>query len=175
MIYLLPVANTIHTPGHGVALCMFYCINRRILCMISAYSRLPENAMSVLPDFESAEFAPALKAIRKQLQLSRTALAAQVGLSTAAIQRYEAQDGSNIKPSREAYDRLSKVLATLLADSASAAVSPPPAVTPPVTVVAAVPAPAAPLPAGILLADATLEQLIARAKAMGAKKVTVEF
>lgn len=133
--------------------------------------------MSVLPDFESAEFAPALKAIRKQLQLSRTALAAQVGLSTAAIQRYEAQDGSNIKPSREAYDRLSKVLATLLADSASAAVSPPPAVTPPVTVTvaAAVPAPAAPLPAGILLADATLEQLIARAKAMGAKKVTVEF
>lgn len=129
--------------------------------------------MSVLPDFESAEFAPALKAIRKQLQLSRTALAAQVGLSTAAIQRYEAQDGSNIKPSREAYDRLSKVLATLLADSASAAVSPPPAVTPPVTVAAAVPA--APLPAGILLADATLEQLIARAKAMGAKKVTVEF
>lgn len=131
--------------------------------------------MSVLPDFESAEFAPALKAIRKQLQLSRTALAAQVGLSTAAIQRYEAQDGSNIKPSREAYERLSKVLATLLADSASAAVSPPPPVAPPVTV-APTPAakPAAPL-TGILLADATLEQLIARAKAMGAKKVTVEF
>ncbi|MCQ4145362.1 helix-turn-helix domain-containing protein [Vogesella sp. AC12] len=134
--------------------------------------------MPVLPDFESAEFAPALKAIRKQLQLSRTALAAQVGLSTAAIQRYEAQDGSNIKPSREAYERLSKVLATLLADSASAAVSPPPPVTPPVAVaVAAATAaePAAPLAAGILLADATLEQLIARAKAMGAKKVTVEF
>lgn len=154
---------------------MFYCINWRILCMINAYSRLLESAMSVLPDFESAEFAPALKAIRKQLQLSRTALAAQVGLSTAAIQRYEAQDGSNIKPSREAYERLSKVLATLLADSASATVSPPLPVTPPVAVVAAVPAPAAPLAAGILLADATLEQLIARAKAMGAKKVTVEF
>ena len=131
--------------------------------------------MSVLPDFESAEFAPALKAIRKQLQLSRTALAAQVGLSTAAIQRYEAQDGSNIKPSREAYERLSKVLATLLADSAPAAVSPPPPAAPPVTG-APPPAaqPAAPL-TGILLADATLEQLIARAKAMGAKKVTVEF
>lgn len=146
--------------------------------MINAYSRLLESAMPVLPDFESAEFAPALKAIRKQLQLSRTALAAQVGLSTAAIQRYEAQDGSNIKPSREAYERLSKVLATLLADSASAAVSPPPPVTPPVAVaVAAATAaePAAPLAAGILLADATLEQLIARAKAMGAKKVTVEF
>ena len=144
--------------------------------MINAYSRLLESAMPVLPDFESAEFAPALKAIRKQLQLSRTALAAQVGLSTAAIQRYEAQDGSNIKPSREAYERLSKVLATLLADSASAAVSPPPPVTPPVTVAAAIAAePAAPLAAGILLADATLEQLIARAKAMGAKKVTVEF
>ncbi len=134
--------------------------------------------MSVLPDFESAEFAPALKAIRKQLQLSRTALAAQVGLSTAAIQRYEAQDGSNIKPSREAYDRLNKVVATLLADRASSAAvdSPPVAVMPPV---AAAPAttlpPAAPLAAGILLADATLEQLIARAKAMGAKKVTVEF
>ncbi|MDC7713072.1 helix-turn-helix transcriptional regulator [Vogesella sp. LYT5W] len=131
--------------------------------------------MSVLPDFESAEFAPALKAIRKQLQLSRTALAAQVGLSTAAIQRYEAQDGSNIKPSREAYERLSKVLATLLADSATAAVSPPPPVAPPVTIAPAPTAqPAAPL-TGILLADATLEQLIARAKAMGAKKVTVEF
>lgn len=145
--------------------------------MINAYSHLLESAMSVLPDFESAEFAPALKAIRKQLQLSRTALAAQVGLSTAAIQRYEAQDGSNIKPSREAYERLSKVLAALLADSASATVSPPPPVTPPVAVAvaAAVPVPAAPLAAGILLADATLEQLIARAKAMGAKKVTVEF
>lgn len=131
--------------------------------------------MSVLPDFESAEFAPALKAIRKQLQLSRTALAAQVGLSTAAIQRYEAQDGSNIKPSREAYERLSKVLATLLADSATAAVSPPPPVAPPVTIAPAPTAqPAAPL-TSILLADATLEQLIARAKAMGAKKVTVEF
>ena len=131
--------------------------------------------MSVLPDFESAEFAPALKAIRKQLQLSRTALAAQVGLSTAAIQRYEAQDGSNIKPSREAYDRLSKVLAALLADSASTATSPPPPVTPPVAVTATTAPPAAPLAPGILLADATLEQLIARAKAMGAKKVTVEF
>ncbi|MDC7701358.1 helix-turn-helix domain-containing protein [Vogesella indigofera] len=132
--------------------------------------------MSVLPDFESAEFAPALKAIRKQLQLSRTALAAQVGLSTAAIQRYEAQDGSNIKPSREAYERLSKVLAALLADNASAATSPPPPVTPPVAVPPATTAqPAAPLAPGILLADATLEQLIARAKAMGAKKVTVEF
>lgn len=131
--------------------------------------------MSVLPDFESAEFAPALKAIRKQLQLSRTALAAQVGLSTAAIQRYEAQDGSNIKPSREAYERLSKVLATLLADSATAAVSPPPPVAPSVAVAPTPTAqPAAPL-TGILLADATLEQLIARAKAMGAKKVTVEF
>ena len=28
---------------------------------------------------------------------------------------------------------------------------------------------------GILLADATLEQLIARAKLLGAKKVTIEF
>lgn len=129
--------------------------------------------MPVLPDFESAEFAPALKAMRKQLQLSRTALAARVGLSTAAIQRYEAQDGSNIKPSRDAYDRLCKVLAGLLSDNAP----------PPAPVAAAEPAPVVVVPEtvviaaddGILLADATLEQLIARAKAMGAKKVTVEF
>ena len=83
--------------------------------------------MTVLPDFESAEFAPALKALRKQLQLSRTALAAQVGLSTAAIQRYEAQDSSNIKPSRDAYERLCKVLAELQQQAgARAPASPPP-------------------------------------------------
>jgi len=138
--------------------------------------------MTVLPDFESAEFAPALKALRKQLQLSRTALAAQVGLSTAAIQRYEAQDSSNIKPSRDAYERLCKVLAELQQQAgARAPASPPPR---PVaanlaTSVAANPA-AAPrsepvLAPGILLADATLEQLITRAKLLGAKKVTIEF
>ena len=132
--------------------------------------------MSVLPDFESAEFAPALKAIRKQLQLSRTALAAQVGLSTAAIQRYEAQDSSNIKPSRDAYERLCKVVAELLQHSTPV---PAPAARP--AAAAMPPALAAPLRAepvlapGILLADATLEQLIARAKSMGAKKVTIEF
>jgi transcriptional regulator with XRE-family HTH domain len=144
--------------------------------MIAVFRHLPEPAMSVLPDFESAEFAPALKAIRKQLQLSRTALAAQVGLSTAAIQRYEAQDGSNIKPSRDAYERLCKVLADLLQHSpAPAAVTPP--MASPVTPVALPPVVRSePLLApGILLADATLEQLIARAKSMGAKKVTIEF
>jgi transcriptional regulator with XRE-family HTH domain len=138
--------------------------------------------MTVLPDFESAEFAPALKALRKQLQLSRTALAAQVGLSTAAIQRYEAQDSSNIKPSRDAYERLCKVLAELQQQAGARA----PALPPPrpvaanlATSVAANPA-AAPrsepvLAPGILLADATLEQLITRAKLLGAKKVTIEF
>lgn len=138
--------------------------------------------MTVLPDFESAEFAPALKALRKQLQLSRTALAAQVGLSTAAIQRYEAQDSSNIKPSRDAYERLCKVLAELQQQAgARAATSPPPrpVAANPATPVAANPA-AAPrsepvLAPGILLADATLEQLITRAKLLGAKKVTIEF
>lgn len=138
--------------------------------------------MTVLPDFESAEFAPALKALRKQLQLSRTALAAQVGLSTAAIQRYEAQDSSNIKPSRDAYERLCKVLAELQqqAGARAAASSPPRTVAAnTVTPVAANPA-AAPrsepvLAPGILLADATLEQLITRAKLLGAKKVTIEF
>lgn len=138
--------------------------------------------MTVLPDFESAEFAPALKALRKQLQLSRTALAAQVGLSTAAIQRYEAQDSSNIKPSRDAYERLCKVLAELQQQAgARAPASPPPrpVAANPSTPVAANPA-AAPrsepvLAPGILLADATLEQLIARAKLLGAKKVTIEF
>ena len=138
--------------------------------------------MTVLPDFESAEFAPALKALRKQLQLSRTALAAQVGLSTAAIQRYEAQDSSNIKPSRDAYERLCKVLAELQQQAgARAPASPPPrpVAASPSTPVAANPA-AAPrsepvLAPGILLADATLEQLITRAKLLGAKKVTIEF
>lgn len=138
--------------------------------------------MTVLPDFESAEFAPALKALRKQLQLSRTALAAQVGLSTAAIQRYEAQDSSNIKPSRDAYERLCKVLAELQQQAgARAPASPPPrpVAANPAPPVAANPA-AAPrsepvLAPGILLADATLEQLITRAKLLGAKKVTIEF
>ncbi|MEC5205733.1 transcriptional regulator with XRE-family HTH domain [Vogesella perlucida] len=138
--------------------------------------------MTVLPDFESAEFAPALKALRKQLQLSRTALAAQVGLSTAAIQRYEAQDSSNIKPSRDAYERLCKVLAELQQQAgarASASLPPRPVAANPATPVAANPA-AAPrsepvLAPGILLADATLEQLITRAKLLGAKKVTIEF
>lgn len=138
--------------------------------------------MTVLPDFESAEFAPALKALRKQLQLSRTALAAQVGLSTAAIQRYEAQDSSNIKPSRDAYERLCKVLAELQQQAGARAVASPP----PRAAVASTTAPVAANPAasprsepvlapGILLADATLEQLIARAKLLGAKKVTIEF
>lgn len=141
--------------------------------------------MPVLPEFDSAEFAPALKAIRKQLQLSRTALAAQVGLSTAAIQRYEAQDGSNIKPSRDAYERLCKVLAALLQQAPTpqpatlAGTRPLPAVTPPPATLPAPPLPAADdsvlLTPGILLVDATLEQLIARAKALGAKKVTIEF
>ena len=138
--------------------------------------------MTVLPDFESAEFAPALKALRKQLQLSRTALATQVGLSTAAIQRYEAQDSSNIKPSRDAYERLCTVLAGLQQQGgARAAASPQPL---PVAASVATPAAANPvatsrsepvLAPGILLADATLEQLIARAKLLGAKKVTIEF
>jgi len=138
--------------------------------------------MTVLPDFESAEFAPALKALRKQLQLSRTALAAQVGLSTAAIQRYEAQDSSNIKPSRDAYERLCKVLAELQQQAgAHAPASPPPR---PVAANLATPVAANPAAAtrsepvlapGILLADATLEQLITRAKLLGAKKVTIEF
>ena len=125
--------------------------------------------MAVLPDFESAEFAPALKAIRKQLQLSRTALAAQVGLSTAAIQRYEALDGSNIKPSRDAYERLCKALATLQ--------QPDPVAIPASTLPGPAPTPAiAPsASAAILLADATLEQLINRAKALGAKKINIEF
>lgn len=132
--------------------------------------------MPVLPDFESAEFAPALKAIRKQLQLSRTALAAQVGLSTAAIQRYEAQDGSNIKPSRDAYERLCKVLAELLQNSSVPAAPAPHPVPQSLPAMAAVPVRSEPVLApGILLADATLEQLIARAKSMGAKKVTIEF
>lgn len=132
--------------------------------------------MPVLPDFESAEFAPALKAIRKQLQLSRTALAAQVGLSTAAIQRYEAQDGSNIKPSRDAYERLSKVLAELLQNSSSPAAPAARPVPQTLPALAAAPVRSEPVLAhGILLADATLEQLIARAKSMGAKKVTIEF
>lgn len=138
--------------------------------------------MTVLPDFESAEFAPALKALRKQLQLSRTALAAQVGLSTAAIQRYEAQDSSNIKPSRDAYERLCKVLAELQQQAgARAPASPPPRPVaanpaPPVAAnPAAVPRSEPVLAPGILLADATLEQLITRAKLLGAKKVTIEF
>lgn len=138
--------------------------------------------MTVLPDFESAEFAPALKALRKQLQLSRTALAAQVGLSTAAIQRYEAQDSSNIKPSRDAYERLCKVLAELQQQAgARAPASPPPrpVAANPAPPVAANPSAATRsepvLAPGILLADATLEQLITRAKLLGAKKVTIEF
>lgn len=136
--------------------------------------------MTVLPDFESAEFAPALKALRKQLQLSRTALAAQVGLSTAAIQRYEAQDSSNIKPSRDAYERLCKVLAALQQQAGvqEAVMLPVPLASPvvrePSSLASA--SQAEPLLApGILLADATLEQLIARAKLLGAKKVTIEF
>lgn len=131
--------------------------------------------MAVLPELESTEFASALKAVRKQLRLSRTALADQVGLSTAAIQRYEALDASNIKPSRDAYERLCKVVDTLLAQQVelpaanlAAPVAPRPAV------IAEDIAPKA-LPSGILLADATLEQLIARAKMLGARKVTIEF
>ena len=138
--------------------------------------------MTVLPDFESAEFAPALKALRKQLQLSRTALAAQVGLSTAAIQRYEAQDSSNIKPSRDAYDRLCKALAALQQQAGPRAEAAAPARPVPAGVVAPLAANPAPAPRsepvlapGILLSDATLEQLIARAKLLGAKKVTIEF
>ncbi|RXZ43810.1 XRE family transcriptional regulator [Crenobacter cavernae] len=128
--------------------------------------------MPVLPDFESAEFPPALKAMRKQLRLSRTALAQQVQLSTAAIQRYEAQDGSHIKPSREAYERLCAALSGLLAESPAEPVRAPAAPAPAPQAVAA-PAPAA-VP-DVLLSEATLEQLIARAKMLGAKKVTVEF
>lgn len=135
----------------------------------------PDNgaAMSVLPDFDSAEFPPALKALRKRLGLSRTALAQKVQLSTAAIQRYEAEDASHIKPSREAYERLCAALTTLLAEAppaapaaAEASAAPPPPAEP---VVAAVPL------ADVKLSEATLEQLIARAKMLGAKKVTVEF
>lgn len=136
--------------------------------------------MTVLPDFESAEFAPALKALRKQLQLSRTALAAQVGLSTAAIQRYEAQDCSNIKPSRDAYERLCKALAALQQQAGvqEATMPPVPLASPAVREVnslASVSLAEPLLAPGILLADATLEQLIARAKLLGAKKVTIEF
>lgn len=136
--------------------------------------------MTVLPDFESAEFAPALKALRKQLQLSRTALAAQVGLSTAAIQRYEAQDSSNIKPSRDAYERLCKALAALQQQAGvqEATTPPVPLASPAVREVnslASVSLAEPLLAPGILLADATLEQLIARAKLLGAKKVTIEF
>jgi len=136
--------------------------------------------MTVLPDFESAEFAPALKALRKQLQLSRTALAAQVGLSTAAIQRYEAQDSSNIKPSRDAYERLCKALAALQQQAGvqEATMPPVPLASPAVREVnslASVSLAEPLLAPGILLADATLEQLIARAKLLGAKKVTIEF
>ncbi|WP_240674214.1 helix-turn-helix domain-containing protein [Crenobacter cavernae] len=110
--------------------------------------------------------------MRKQLRLSRTALAQQVQLSTAAIQRYEAQDGSHIKPSREAYERLCAALSGLLAESPAEPVRAPAAPAPAPQAVAA-PAPAA-VP-DVLLSEATLEQLIARAKMLGAKKVTVEF
>ncbi|WP_245944774.1 helix-turn-helix domain-containing protein [Crenobacter cavernae] len=112
--------------------------------------------------------------MRKQLRLSRTALAQQVQLSTAAIQRYEAQDGSHIKPSREAYERLCAALSGLLAESPAEPVRAPAAPAPaPQAVAAPAPAPAA-VP-DVLLSEATLEQLIARAKMLGAKKVTVEF
>lgn len=130
--------------------------------------------MTVLPVLESPDFPSALKNLRKELQLSRTALADKVGLSTAAIQRYEATDNSHIKPSPQAYERLVRALADQQVKSAP----------PPATRIRQVPAvmeaparteqPSPPLPA-ILLTDATLEQLIARAKILGAKKVTIEF
>ncbi|KZE34488.1 helix-turn-helix protein [Crenobacter luteus] len=129
--------------------------------------------MSVLPDFDSVEFPPALKALRKRLGLSRTALAQQVQLSTAAIQRYEAQDASHIKPSREAYERLCAALSALLAEAPPAAPAAAEASAAPPPSPAAAPTPAS--LADVKLSEATLEQLIARAKLLGAKKVTVEF
>ncbi|MGL6070417.1 helix-turn-helix domain-containing protein [Craterilacuibacter sp.] len=130
--------------------------------------------MTVLPVLESPDFPSALKNLRKELQLSRTALADKVGLSTAAIQRYEATDNSHITPSPQAYERLVRALADQQVKSAPVPAArirqlpaimeaPPRAEQPP-----------PPLPA-ILLTDATLEQLIARAKILGAKKVTIEF
>ena len=125
--------------------------------------------MPILPAFEHPDFPVALKTLRKQLGLSRTALAGKVGLSTAAIQRYEAQDASHIKPSREAYERLCAVLAELV-----------PA-TPPASPAQAEAGNARtqggsmPEPLSIPLAEAGIEQLIARAKALGARKVIIEF
>ncbi|MBP8813554.1 MAG: helix-turn-helix transcriptional regulator [Laribacter sp.] len=125
--------------------------------------------MPILPAFEHPDFPVVLKTLRKQLGLSRTALAGKVGLSTAAIQRYEAQDASHIKPSREAYERLCAVLAELV-----------PA-TPPASPAQAEAGNARtqggsmPEPLSIPLAEAGIEQLIARAKALGARKVIIEF
>ena len=128
-----------------------------------------EPCVPILPAFEHPDFPVALKTLRKQLGLSRTALAGKVGLSTAAIQRYEAQDASHIKPSREAYERLCAVLAELV-----------PA-TPPASPAQAEAGNARtqggsmPEPLSIPLAEAGIEQLIARAKALGARKVIIEF
>lgn len=122
----------------------------------------------ILPAFEHPDFPVVLKTLRKQLGLSRTALAGKVGLSTAAIQRYEARDRA-IKPSREAYERLCAVLAELV-----------PA-TPPASPAQAEAGNARtqggsmPEPLSIPLAEAGIEQLIARAKALGAGKVIIEF
>ncbi|ASJ22946.1 transcriptional regulator [Laribacter hongkongensis] len=109
----------------------------------------------------------ALKTLRKQLGLSRTALAGKVGLSTAAIQRYEAQDASHIKPSREAYERLCAVLAELAPATLPAG--------PEQAGIGHAPAGSVPEPLSIPLAEAGIEQLIARAKALGARKVIIEF
>ncbi len=128
-----------------------------------------EPCVPILPAFEHPDFPVVLKTLRKQLGLSRTALAGKVGLSTAAIQRYEAQDASHIKPSREAYERLCAVLAELV-----------PA-TPPASPAQAEAGNARtqggsmPEPLSIPLAEAGIEQLIARAKALGARKVIIEF
>ena len=128
-----------------------------------------EPCVPILPAFEHPDFPVVLKTLRKQLGLSRTALAGKVGLSTAAIQRYEAQDASHIKPSREAYERLCAVLAelapaTLPAGPEQAGAGHAPAL-----------AGSVPEPLSIPLAEAGIEQLIGRAKALGARKVIIEF
>lgn len=142
--------------------------------MIQTIMNPSETAMTVLPALESPDFPSVLKNLRKELQLSRTALADKVGLSTAAIQRYEATDNSHIKPSPQAYERLVRVLAELQVKSTvqpAARIRPAPAIMDPLPQTEL----AAPVLPAILLTDATLEQLIARAKMLGAKKVTIEF
>ncbi|MCL6263520.1 helix-turn-helix transcriptional regulator [Craterilacuibacter sp. RT1T] len=133
--------------------------------------------MTVLPAFESPDFPLALKTLRKALHLSRTALADKIGMSTAAIQRYEATDSSHIKPSAQAYEKLCQELAKLQSAAkpvpvARTSPSAPPAPPPPPAVISPTAQPALP---DILLTEASLEQLIARAKMLGAKKVTIEF